>query len=55
MVNAARAPLIEEISASLSALDLFELFRNRPYCFFLDSSMDPQKLGRTLSWAPTRS
>jgi para-aminobenzoate synthetase component 1 len=42
----ARAPLIEEIYAGLSPLSLFELFRHEPYCFFLDSSMDPQKLGR---------
>jgi para-aminobenzoate synthetase component 1 len=46
MVTASRAPLIEELSTRLSTLDLFELFRRQPYCFFLDSSMDPQKLGR---------
>jgi para-aminobenzoate synthetase component 1 len=46
MVMTARAPLIEEIYTGLSPLSLFELFRHEPYCFFLDSSMDPQKLGR---------
>jgi len=46
MVNNARQPLIEEIFTELSPLDLFELFRHEPHSFFLDSSMDPQKLGR---------
>jgi len=46
MSTAARAPLIEEFDTPLSTLGLFELFRRQPYCFFLDSSMDPQKLGR---------
>ncbi|HEX9896117.1 MAG TPA: aminodeoxychorismate synthase component I [Dehalococcoidales bacterium] len=46
MVTSTRSPLIEEIYTGLSPLNLFELFRHGPYCFFLDSSMDPQKLGR---------
>ncbi len=46
MVNYSRKPLIEEIYTELSPIDLFGLFRHEPYCFFLDSSMDPQKLGR---------
>jgi para-aminobenzoate synthetase component 1 len=46
MVNSTRQPLIEEIYSTLSTLDFFELFRHESYCFFLDSSMDPQKLGR---------
>jgi len=46
MVTTARVPLVEEIYTVLSPVDLFELFRHEPYCFFLDSSMDPQKLGR---------
>lgn len=46
MLNASRAPLVEEINSLLSTLDLFALFRQRPYPFFLDSSMNPQKLGR---------
>lgn len=40
------APLIQEIDTGLSPLTLFELFRREPFCFFLDSAMDPQKLGR---------
>ena len=39
-------PLIEEINTPLSASLLFEAFRSRPFSFFLDSGMDPGKLGR---------
>ena len=39
-------PLIEEIDHGLSPLDTFELFRDEPFCFFLDSGMDHHKLGR---------
>ena len=46
MTGTPRSPLIEEIDPGLSALDTFELFRNDPFCFFLDSGMDPHKLGR---------
>jgi para-aminobenzoate synthetase component 1 len=46
MVNGARSPFIEEIFTTLSPIELFEFFRHEPNCFFLDSSMDPQKLGR---------
>jgi para-aminobenzoate synthetase component 1 len=41
-----RYPLIEEISASLAACELFEVIKDKPYCFFLDSGMDARKLGR---------
>lgn len=41
-----RFPLIEEISTSLTASQQFERFRERPFSFFLDSGMDPDKLGR---------
>jgi para-aminobenzoate synthetase component 1 len=41
-----RLPLIEELDTPLSTQALFELFRPEPVCFFLDSSMDKQKLGR---------
>jgi para-aminobenzoate synthetase component 1 len=41
-----RYPLIEEIFIPLSAPELFELIKDRPYSFFLDSGMDPQRLGR---------
>lgn len=39
-------PLIAEIATPRSAAEVFELFRDRPFSFFLDSGMDPQKLGR---------
>jgi para-aminobenzoate synthetase component 1 len=41
-----RYPLVEEIRTSLSASQCFELFKNQPFSFFLDSGMDPGKLGR---------
>jgi len=41
-----RYPLIEEISAYLTAAQAFELFRQQPPCFFLDSGMDLLNLGR---------
>jgi para-aminobenzoate synthetase component 1 len=46
MSRASRYPLIEEITLKSSALDTFELFRNEAVSFFLDSGMDPHKLGR---------
>jgi len=46
MVRASRCPLIEEIDTELSPPDAFELFRNEPFSFFLDSGMDAHKLGR---------
>jgi len=46
MTGTPRSALIEEIDPGLSAFDTFELFRNDPFCFFLDSGMDPHKLGR---------
>jgi len=41
-----RYPLVEEISTPLGTLELFEVFRERPFSFFLDSGMDPSRLGR---------
>jgi para-aminobenzoate synthetase component 1 len=41
-----RYPLIEEVFTPLAAPELFELIKDRPYSFFLDSGMDPQRLGR---------
>ncbi len=41
-----RYPLFEEINTPLTAAQLFEGFRDRPFCFLLDSGMDPGKLGR---------
>ncbi len=46
MVKVSRVPLIEELDSSLPPVTFFELFRREPFCFFLDSSMDPKKLGR---------
>jgi para-aminobenzoate synthetase component 1 len=39
-------PLIEEISTPFSAAEVFSLFHREPFAFFLDSGMDPAKLGR---------
>jgi len=41
-----RYPLVEEVFTPLTAPELFELIKANPYCFFLDSGMDPQRLGR---------
>jgi para-aminobenzoate synthetase component 1 len=41
-----RYPLIEEVFTPLTAAELFELIKDRPYSFFLDSGMDSQRLGR---------
>ncbi len=38
--------LIEEIDTDLSPPDAFELLKGEPFSFFLDSGMDPHKLGR---------
>ena len=46
MVCMYRLPLIEELDTRLSPVALFETFRSEPFCFFLDSAMDPRKLGR---------
>lgn len=41
-----RLPIVEEISAPFGAADVFTLFHKEPFAFFLDSGMDPAKLGR---------
>jgi para-aminobenzoate synthetase component 1 len=41
-----RYPLIEETSTSLTSGEVFDLVKDRPYCFFLDSGMDRKRLGR---------
>ena len=46
MLHATCLPLIEELDTDSSPLTLFELFKNEQFCFFLDSAMDKQKLGR---------
>ena len=38
--------VIKEIVTRLSSFEIFSLFRDRKHCFFLDSGMDPEKLGR---------
>jgi para-aminobenzoate synthetase component 1 len=39
-------PIIEQIDIGLAPHDAFELFKDNRFCFFLDSGMDPHKLGR---------
>jgi para-aminobenzoate synthetase component I len=46
MAKALGQPLIEELHTDLSSFEIFELFRSQTFCFFLDSAMDPSKLGR---------
>ncbi|MES0278279.1 MAG: aminodeoxychorismate synthase component I [Dehalococcoidales bacterium] len=41
-----RYPLVEEMKMPLEAPRCFELIKERPHSFFLDSGMDPAKLGR---------
>jgi para-aminobenzoate synthetase component 1 len=41
-----RYPLIEEIFTPLTTQELFDLIKDKPYSFFLESGMDPQRLGR---------
>jgi para-aminobenzoate synthetase component 1 len=45
-MSMSRYPLIEEISIPLSPTDVFALFHHEPHSAFLDSGMDPQRLGR---------
>jgi len=44
--SAMRYPLIEEVFTHLGAPELFHVIKDRPCSFFLDSGMDPQRLGR---------
>ncbi|MBA7667335.1 Aminodeoxychorismate synthase component 1 [subsurface metagenome] len=46
MVRIPRRPLIEEIELPLSPPEVFELLKDNRFSFFLDSGMDPHKLGR---------
>ena len=41
-----RYPIVEEIHMAPDAAWCFEAFAGRPFSFFLDSGMDPGKLGR---------
>ncbi|MDF2592027.1 MAG: pabB [Clostridia bacterium] len=38
--------IIEKISTKYTAFELFHAFKDEPYCFLLDSSMENEKLGR---------
>lgn len=39
-------PLVEQIQTPLTSCEAFELFKDRPYSFFLDSGMGKSNLGR---------
>ncbi len=39
-------PLVKEISIPISSFEAFGRLKDEPHSFFLDSQMDPQKLGR---------
>ncbi|MEA1959513.1 MAG: anthranilate synthase component I family protein, partial [Chloroflexota bacterium] len=41
-----RCPLIEEISVQPDSLSIFDLFKDRPFSFLLDSGMSENDLGR---------
>lgn len=41
-----RYPLVEPLLTPLKAPQAFALFKDEPHAFFLDSGMDPQRLGR---------
>src|SRR4030042_3663984 len=44
--NNQRLPLVVEILNPPAAAQAFEAFKDRPFSCFLDSGMDPQRLGR---------
>ena len=39
-------PLVEEIQNPPGAPEAFELFKDKPFSFYLDGGMDPRRLGR---------
>jgi para-aminobenzoate synthetase component 1 len=41
-----RLPLVQEVPFAPAPLIAFEAFKDRPYSFFLDSGMGPERLGR---------
>jgi para-aminobenzoate synthetase component 1 len=41
-----QSPLIDEVAGPPGTLQAFEILKDRPYSFFLDSGMDPGRLGR---------
>jgi para-aminobenzoate synthetase component 1 len=46
MLDHTKLPLIEELESLRSAEELFDIFKDQPYPFWLDSASDPEKLGR---------
>ncbi len=38
--------LIKKINTSLNSFQLYSIFKDEPYSFFLDSGMDHEKLGK---------
>jgi para-aminobenzoate synthetase component 1 len=46
MAKVIRCPIIEEVDTELSPDEAFGLLVDEPFSFFLDSGMDPHKLGR---------
>ena len=46
MSNTSKLPLVETLNTKLSPLALFECIKDEADSFFLDSAMDPKKLGR---------
>jgi para-aminobenzoate synthetase component 1 len=46
MPSESESPLVEELETSLPPDRLFDLFKDQPNCFWLDSALDPEKLGR---------
>jgi para-aminobenzoate synthetase component 1 len=45
-MNKANSTIIEPIKTSLNAFEIFLLFKEKPYCFFLDSSLPQERLSR---------
>ncbi len=46
MIDTLKLPMVEALETTLSPLELFECINSDADSFFLDSAMDPQKLGR---------
>jgi hypothetical protein len=50
MLTESELPLIAEMEITLPPDQLFEIFQDQPYCFFLDSAMVPENWDVTHSW-----
>jgi len=46
MYNGAVLPLIEEYETEMTSEEMFGIFRGNPYCFWLDSALNVERLGR---------